>query len=268
MPLIAPQHSPAAPIPIHEGYAPVCAWPANAGVQWGDGRSFTCSTGQVTGSPAFFEAFLRNESGVWFRGEAPTEPEDRGIEKAERAAFAKFEKYLGCGDDHDWVRKHDEYSTVARCSCCGATGTHAVAAKERTVSSDGPLTPSDLQHLMLGLLHEDRRGKRDHGDQLNRYFERVYAAIEIRAERQGFPLPDPTMDQEAYDAICERRVARFWVDNRSACEDIWNSMTPEEQKASYPPYWSALDICCLDDVAKRQGHLPDLEEPSAPGMGR
>lgn len=72
-------------------HKPVCAWPENCYVQWGDsGIVFTGGKGisediNILSSyvTAFFEAFPRDPD-TFIRGEGTT------IEEAERKAFAKF----------------------------------------------------------------------------------------------------------------------------------------------------------------------------------
>jgi len=65
-------------------YSPVCAWPDDCMVQWGNG---------IIPRTPFFEAF---PPGTFIRGEGET------IEAAEREAFAQYESEFLC--DHLWGR--------------------------------------------------------------------------------------------------------------------------------------------------------------------
>lgn len=84
-------------------YTPVCAWPADCMVQWGNG---------IIPANPFFEAFPR---GTFIRGDGQT------IEEAERQAFAQFESEAGC--EHFWGRSHPRRGTYTNgggfCHKCG-----------------------------------------------------------------------------------------------------------------------------------------------------
>lgn len=84
-------------------YTPVCAWPDDCMVQWGHG---------IIPANPFFEAF---PPGTFIRGDGET------IEDAERKAFAKYERQIGC--DHIWGRHHPTRGTYTNglgwCRRCG-----------------------------------------------------------------------------------------------------------------------------------------------------
>lgn len=85
-------------------YTPVCAWPDDCMVQWGNGL--------IPRNP-FFEAFPK---GTFIRGDGAT------IEEAERKAFAQYLSEFEC--DHVWGRKRpggDTYTNGAGwCRKCKA----------------------------------------------------------------------------------------------------------------------------------------------------
>jgi hypothetical protein len=80
-----PEHALSAALGTGETYTPVCAWPDDCMVQWGNG---------IIPATPFFEAF---PPGTFIRGEGET------IEAAERKAFAQYTKEFGC--DHVWGRQ-------------------------------------------------------------------------------------------------------------------------------------------------------------------
>lgn len=240
MPVVASQHRRGAPLATHVDYVPNREWPETARVQWGDGRSFAPHGGPEVASPAFFEAFLADAEGVWFRGEAPS-----GIDRAEAAAHGMYMRFMECGGQHDWVRRYDEESGAATCSCCGATGTKALPVVLQPVPTEGPLTPNDLHKVQLGLLHPDRIGKRGDPD---RHAE-ICEAIRVKAERQGFELPDPEgMSQDDYDHACEVAVGAFWGEHRERYREMADGMPPPPRHK--PAFWDPMDVACLDDAAR------------------
>lgn len=108
---IAPHHIPGTPenkfssmLHSNPSYTPVCAWPEDCMVQWGNG---------IIPATPFFEAF---PTGTFIRGEGAT------IDEAEAKAFAQYEREFLC--DHLWGRQRpgrDVYLNGAGwCRKCGA----------------------------------------------------------------------------------------------------------------------------------------------------
>ena len=92
MPIIAPHLRPSSV------YTPECAWADDCYVQWGaKGLVISRSADKPSYTTAFFEAFPRNPK-TFIRGEGAT------IADAERAAFAKFERYSACAK-HEFERR-------------------------------------------------------------------------------------------------------------------------------------------------------------------
>jgi hypothetical protein len=105
---IAPQHLPGG---WRHGYEPVCSWPDDCYVQWGD-RGLVLRERENGGSyaTAFFESFPEDPK-TFIRGEGAT------VEAAERSAFAKFERYRACSG-HELERRG--YTNGAGfCKHCG-----------------------------------------------------------------------------------------------------------------------------------------------------
>lgn len=100
-----PQAAIIAALGQHVDYTPMCPWPDDCTVQWGNG---------IIPANPFFEAF---PAGTFIRGDGET------IEDAEREAFAKYELQIGC--DHLWGRHHPTRGTYTNglgcCRRCGRT---------------------------------------------------------------------------------------------------------------------------------------------------
>lgn len=88
---------------LYPQYVPVCGWPEDCLVQWGNG---------IVPANPFFEAFPR---GTFIRGDGET------IEEAERKAFAQYEREIAC--KHFFGRHHPRRGTYtnggAFCHRCG-----------------------------------------------------------------------------------------------------------------------------------------------------
>lgn len=74
-------------------YTPICAWPDDCLVQWGNGYP----------RKPFFEAFPNGNSGSFIRGDGKT------LEEAERLAFDSFTREAVC--DHSWSRHSEKKGT-------------------------------------------------------------------------------------------------------------------------------------------------------------
>lgn len=79
-----PENALSAALGTDEDYTPVCAWPDDCMVQWGNG---------IIPATPFFEAF---PPGTFIRGEGET------IEAAERQAYDQYVSEFAC--DHIWGR--------------------------------------------------------------------------------------------------------------------------------------------------------------------
>jgi len=138
-------------------YTPVCAWPDDCTVQWGNG---------IVPRNPFFEAFPAD--GGFIRGDADT------IEAAERAAFAKFEREQACVK-HFWSRWHPRRGTYlntgAHCRRCGCFKSGVFREVVVLGRHRKPLSRCERDHMQSM-----------EGDQeLNEYIDAKYP--ERRAER-------------------------------------------------------------------------------------
>lgn len=99
-----PEHKLSSLLRLAPSYQPVCAWPDDCTVQWGNG---------IIPRTPFFEAF---PPGTFIRGEGES------IEAAERKAFAQYQREFECA--HIWGRQRpgrDLYLNGAGwCRKCGA----------------------------------------------------------------------------------------------------------------------------------------------------
>lgn len=139
-------------------YAPVCAWPDDCLVQWGNG---------IVPANPFFEAFPA--AGGFIRGDADT------LEEAERAAFAKYDREIACGK-HFWSRWHAKRGIYlnggAHCRKCGCF--HGSVFREVVILGHWrkPLKRWERDHLLSM--------ETDH--EMNAHMDRVYP--QRRAERR------------------------------------------------------------------------------------
>jgi len=238
MAIIASQHRPGTPLAHDTGYTPQRPWPADCGVQWSDKVPFfRKNLPPLPHDKAFFEAFPKGQLGAYFRGEGET------IEEAEGHAFARYERFNSC--NHEWERAFDEYSSVGQCKCCGQRATYVFEAKLREYSSEGPLSPADLQFISMGLMRRDPKGlSQKHVEE----GERKRAAIRIKAEHQGFQIPDGPEDEDAYEELCSNQVALFWLKHRAWYDEFAATLPPPAHHE--PGFMNALQVGCLDGEVK------------------
>ena len=130
-------------------YKPVCFWPDDCMVQWGNG---------IIPATPFFEAF---PTGTFIRGEGET------IEMAERRAFAQYQCEFGCR--HLWGRtrytKHGPrpYTNSAGfCRHCGAFRSKMFKPIIKLGDWREPLSWMDAEYLETVLTNAD--GMNEHMD--------------------------------------------------------------------------------------------------------
>lgn len=112
-------------------YMPVCDWPEDCTVQWGNG---------IIPSTPFFEAFPK---GTFIRGEGPD------IAAAERQAFEKYQRDLACA--HVWGRHRPGRETylngAAFCRRCGGFRGQMFPEVRELGWWRRPLTRNEAWHL-------------------------------------------------------------------------------------------------------------------------
>lgn len=206
MPIIARQHA-------NDPWRPTLAWPETTRVQWG-GNGLVLSGNKGSYTTAFFEAFPKDGSGGFIRGEGAD------VDAAEAKAFAAWKRQHGChaSGGHRWTRsrrygagKFETY-TNGGCFClkCGAFET----VMPPVVKLGGwrePLSVGELSAIAAG----DCRVRPWSGDApKDRKWRR---GMELRARASGIQLPlmqprDPGLGpfvSDAYTEGCRRAVAEF-----------------------------------------------------------
>lgn len=127
MPIIASHCAPGGWRYRASPYQPVCAWPEDCTVQWGNEGVVIGETCSYT--TAFFEAFPASPV-TFIRGEGKT------VEAAERSAFAQFERHRACAS-HDFERRR--YTNGAGfCRHCGLFSSKAFPPLTRCTVCDAP----------------------------------------------------------------------------------------------------------------------------------
>jgi hypothetical protein len=104
----------------------VCEWPQDCYVQWG-GKGLVLCSGGGSYVTAFFEAFPTDPP-TFLRGEGAT------VEEAERMAFAKLQRQLGC-PAHEFERGRYR-NGAALCKHCGLFNSVAFEPLDRCVVCD------------------------------------------------------------------------------------------------------------------------------------
>lgn len=142
---------------LYVEYTPVCPWPEDCTVQWGNGLS-----------PAnpFFEAFI---PGTFIRGDGET------LEEAERRAFAKYEREQGC--NHLWGRQSNNRNGLylngaGWCRRCNAFRSEMFPPVVQLGHHRRPLNRSEA-HLLE--LYAD--------EELNEHMDRKYPTRRVESER-------------------------------------------------------------------------------------
>jgi hypothetical protein len=135
-------------------YTPVCAWPDDCAVQWGNG---------IIPATPFFEAF---PPGTFIRGEGET------IDAAERDAFAQYERESIC--KHLWGRRSAKRGTYLNgagwCRKCDAFRSSMFRSVVVLGHWRKPLSRMERDHLIsLETDHE-----------MNEHMARVYPQDEPR----------------------------------------------------------------------------------------
>jgi len=233
MPIIAKHHA-------SDPWQPLKPWPDNCHVQWGDrglvlGREKSYST-------AFFEAFPKDGSGGFIRGEGET------LEAAEASAFASYERQHACvtAGGHRWTRSKrlrtfqkrlrkerqvPEIMTYTNGGCfclrCNAFAT-ALPAVPSLGDWRTPLSFSELDSIMSGLVRPNPALDGRDSEEERKRSALWRRRLELRARFFGIELPDHRLpqyqrDEEAgprgvdpYEQACRDAVARFYLRTKEA----------------------------------------------------
>lgn len=218
MPVIAEHHA-------RDEWRPKQPWPTDCHVQWG-------GSGVVLGSApyrtAFFEAFPRDGTAGFIRGEGPS------IDDAEADAFRQWSASSAClsSGGHRWTRSRRTKGkdgkpkaftyTNGGCFClkCGAFQTAMLPIVELG-SWRKPLSCTELETIASGYCRP-RHGDPD--DQRKALWRRRTA---LRGTAAGIKLPPLDMpctpkvgvfDPDEYETACRRAVADYYLANLEAIE--------------------------------------------------
>jgi hypothetical protein len=210
-PIIASHH-------VNDPWRPRQEWLRTTTVQWG-------ARGIVLGRPgttAFFEAFPKDGTAGFIRGEGET------LEEAEESAYRQWFKHASCltRDGHRWTRtrrlpggKVSTYTNGgAFCLRCGA-----FACVMRPIVEPGayraPLDASELDSVASGFCRASPWGREDAAGAKWR------RRMELRARRAGIDLPPilgprdpglPPYEADDYEQGCRKAVGAYLRQNREA----------------------------------------------------